>query len=438
MSVQWHLASFGVENFLSFAKQEPVSLGRLNVFVGRNSSGKSSVLHALALLAETVGDPSPHTSLLLAGNDINLGTYRDVVHKNQARRSMAFDLAMVGRGKGRRRPTTAPSRYRITFKEDATSRRPYLSAVAAYSGDGDRCFTLQGFPGGGTAGYRATQYANYARKPVGVVPAVRHFLPYFEDRTTTSTARGRRRIATFMSVNEASDVMANMLERLVYFGPSRAPLDAVYFPVGRYPLKLDPSGGNAVPMILGHARSKKEKRHLASVLEEWLGKRFELVSKAGLEGLHEGHGFRLQGVDPLIRASVVLSNTGYGVSQILPIVIQLAIGIPGLLLIEQPEIHLHPSAQAELANLLVEFVRRGYQVFVETHSEHLIMRLRALVARTEIEFPASDIKLFHVEKDGAGSKLKPVEISATGALTGWPRGFFSASAQDLQDLLARK
>jgi hypothetical protein len=437
MSIQWHLASFGVENFLSFAKQDPVPLGRLNIFIGRNSSGKSAVLHGLALLSETIGDPSPHTSLLLAGNDINLGTYRDVVHKNEGSRSIAFDLAMVGRGKGRRRSATAPSRFRATFKEDLASRRPYLSAVAAYTRTEDRCFTLQGFPGGGAPGYRATEFANYARKPPGVIPTIRHFLPYFEDRTTTSTARGRKRISTFMSVNEVSDDLSTMLDGLVYFGPSRARLDAVYFPVGRYPQKLAPSGGNAVPMILGHARTKRERAHLAKVLEEWLGQKFELVSKAGLEGLHEGHGFRLQGVDPLIKASVVLSNTGYGVSQILPIILQLAIGAPGLLLIEQPEIHLHPSAQAVLANLLVEFANRGYQVFVETHSEHLILRLRALIARGEIGLHSSEVKLFHVEKDRAGSHLKPVEISETGALTGWPKGFFSGSAQDLVAVLGR-
>jgi hypothetical protein len=437
MSLQWHIKALGLENFLSYSKQPPVDLGRLNVFIGRNSSGKSAVLHALALLSETVGDASPYTSLLLAGNDLNLGTFRDVVYKNRSGEAIAFDISMVAHGRGRRRPATSPTRFRMTFKEDEASRRPYLSAVAAYSRDDDRCFTLQGFPGGGSPGYRATGYADYKQKPAGVVPSIRHFLPYFEDRTSTSTARGRKRIATFMSVNEASDQLASILERLVYFGPSRAPLDAVYFPVGRYPEKLDSTGSNAVPLVLGRVRTAKDRRHFNTVMDTWLGARFGLVSSAGLEGLRGGHGFRLEGVDPLIRATVVLSNTGYGVSQILPIVLQLALGVPGVLLIEQPEIHLHPSAQAELANLLVEFVDLGYQVFVETHSEHLILRLRAMLARDEIGVDSEEIKLFHVEKEKGGSRLRPVEISATGSLSGWPKGFFSASADDLATILAR-
>ena len=78
---------------------------------------------------------------------------------------------------------------------------------------------------------------------------------------------------------------------------------------------------------------------------------------------------------------MTLSNTGFGVSQILPIVIQLAVGKPGVLLIEQPEIHLHPSAQAQLAKTLLAFAAENINYSSETHSEHLIYRLRGMLAR---------------------------------------------------------
>jgi predicted ATPase len=174
---------------------------------------------------------------------------------------------------------------------------------------------------------------------------------------------------------------------------------------------------------------------LLTTLNLWLGKRFELVNGAQVASFLEGHALRLTGHDPEIRTPVALSNTGYGVSQVLPLIALLALSRPGIVLVEQPELHLHPRAQVELADLLLEFARQGHQLLVETHSEHLLLRLRARFARKQARLQPEDVRIFFVDKDKEGSKATRVELGDTGRLENWPAGFFGASAGDLADLL---
>lgn len=433
---------FSVQNFLSYHDEMPIELSKLNVFVGTNSSGKSTVLHALALLSETAGDSSDYTSLLFAGNGLNLGTFRDAVHANDTAQSISFEIAISKdmqrlAAAGRVSIDLVPDRYRLFFREDPQSGSPYISAISAYTAEGRRCFTMQGHATKTTPGMQKADFPQFDKRPAGVVPRIRHFLPYFQLPDAVTGPRNAKRVAPFAAVNRLSDAIGDLFERAVYIGPSRSSLDVVYFPVGRYPTKLDSTGSNAVPLILGTVRQKRERARFAKTLQHWLGDRFGLVSKSNLRGVEEGLGFRFEGEDPLMQATVLLSNTGYGVSQVLPIVVQLALGNPCLLLIEQPEIHLHPRAQAELANLLVTFAERGYQLVVETHSEHLILRLRSLMAQKKTSLSPSDVCFFHVEKTEAGSIVNRVELEASGGLKGWPRNFFSASSDDLVELLKR-
>jgi len=98
---------------------------------------------------------------------------------------------------------------------------------------------------------------------------------------------------------------------------------------------------------------------------------------------------------------VNLLDVGFGASQVLPIITACLRATPGsLILIEQPELHLHPSAQAELGNLFVESEKRGIRFLIETHSEHLLLRIRRRLARTALNLLKIERRLpLLVEKD---------------------------------------
>lgn len=132
-----------------------------------------------------------------------------------------------------------------------------------------------------------------------------------------------------------------------------------------------------------------------------------------------------------------LANVGFGVSQILPVITLCLISDPGsLILLEQPELHLNPGMQQKLADFLLEMVKTGRQIIVETHSEYLITRLRRRAATSE-----SDHKYFGIvfaERDPEeGTSYRSVNVNEQGDLSEWPKGFFDHVAEDLRILMRK-
>lgn len=135
---------------------------------------------------------------------------------------------------------------------------------------------------------------------------------------------------------------------------------------------------------------------------------------------------------------VDLTNVGVGVSQLLPIIVMCLIADTGsLLMFEQPELHLHPAVQTLLGDFFVAVMRSGRQCILETHSEYLINRLRLRVA----EAPREDtlhrnIMIHFVERDGARSRFREVQINEFGAIAEWPKGFFDQGPDEAERILA--
>ncbi|MFC1605222.1 DUF3696 domain-containing protein, partial [Planctomycetota bacterium] len=94
----------------------------------------------------------------------------------------------------------------------------------------------------------------------------------------------------------------------------------------------------------------------------------------------------------------------------------------GCLIVEQPEIHLHPAAQANLADLFVHYANEGKQLVVETHSEHLLLRVRRRIAEGKIS--PDKVRIFLVEKSGTSTRIRCLKLEKNGHFQRWPKGFF--------------
>ncbi|MDB4324740.1 DUF3696 domain-containing protein [bacterium] len=135
---------------------------------------------------------------------------------------------------------------------------------------------------------------------------------------------------------------------------------------------------------------------------------------------------RAKGVD------VGLTDVGFGVSQLLPIVVQCVAGVEQLVSIEQPEVHVHPRLQAEIGDLIFDASRgdRCNQFIVETHSEHLVLRLQRKVR--EGKLPPDDLAILYVERGDNGSTVKRLHLDEEGEfIDEWPGGFFPERLREL-------
>jgi predicted ATPase len=119
-----------------------------------------------------------------------------------------------------------------------------------------------------------------------------------------------------------------------------------------------------------------------------------------------------------------LTDVGFGVSQVLPALVLLYYVPEGsTILMEQPEIHLHPSVQSGLADVILQVAEhRNIQVIVESHSEHLLRRFQRRIA--EEKYPANELKLYFCDSTQGVSKLSYLDIDLFGDIRNWPENFF--------------
>lgn len=131
-----------------------------------------------------------------------------------------------------------------------------------------------------------------------------------------------------------------------------------------------------------------------------------------------------------------LTHVGVGVSQVLPILIMALLAKKGdVVILEQPELHLHPKVQTRLADFFVTMNAVGKQCIVETHSEYMINRLRYLVAVSKDSKVSDDTMIYFVEKKGGHSEYRPVSINRYGVIEDWPDGFFDESERIASQIL---
>ena len=175
-------------------------------------------------------------------------------------------------------------------------------------------------------------------------------------------------------------------------------------------------------------------------LEEAQARTAEFLTALDKQGVSDITELRLWDSDKKVAVSVC--DVGFGISQVLP-VLTLAYGSSGdLIAIEQPEIHLHPALQAELADVFIESALGELQntFLLETHSEHLILRLLRRIRETsDHELPQGaralrpdDVCVLYVDPRASSSRVKELRIDSTGEfIDRWPDGFFADRAKEL-------
>lgn len=184
----------------------------------------------------------------------------------------------------------------------------------------------------------------------------------------------------------------------------------------------------------------RENVKLRSEVNEWLA-RFGL--KINVEQFREII-HRLAVTRNNLGFDLDITDVGFGFSQVLPVITQSFLAKPGsITVIEQPEIHLHPNMQADLADLFISAAKvkgknslSGPRFIIETHSEYLLNRLRRRIAEQAIS--SDDVALYFVERipssEASGSTVRSVEISRMGAFE-WPLEFFEETMEDTLQFL---
>jgi len=236
------------------------------------------------------------------------------------------------------------------------------------------------------------------------------------------------------------------LKTIQYLGPLRTYPERSYVWSGEVPEHVGWRGERAIEAMLAASdRSissgyKRRVRPFQAVIAHWL-QRIGLLDSFEVRAIAQ-HRKEYEVIVKTRGAAqdVNLPDVGFGVSQVMPVVVQCFYAPPRTtILLEQPEIHLHPRVQSELADLFIEAIHsredgsdRSVQLIIESHSEHFLRRLQRRVAEEMIK--PEEVALYFCHDSSEGAVLQPLKVNLFGDIENWPDDFFG---DEMADLTAR-
>ena len=397
----------------------------------------------LLLLAQTINSNDSEAPIVPCGSLIDLGNYRDFVHLHETERDLFFGFRYHTHPvEESPKPVGAypPGGVEMTFRAGGEAQEISLQKYEVTDIFNRTFFTRTAgknsfLLGGGlkTNGMNAREKAairsdfpvNFLFSPTQILYEMdKHGL---RDKLESSPNFTEGFAQYLKATGFTFSYIRNILHDLSYVGPLRAKLQRFYRLSGEMPETVGSQGEHVANLFRRKATALKPK------IDSWV-KAFEFGDELRYEKINDDL-FQLKFVSGSEATNI--ADAGFGASQVLPLIIQ-AVAAPedSLTLAEQPEIHLNPRLQCVLADLFVEMANSGHRVVVETHSEHLIVRLRRLIAEGKIE--AQDVNLYFIEKIGGHSNIRKIDIDARGSIANdqWPSGFFDETLREALALAA--
>ena len=542
-----------LSNFKAFADTVTIPIKPITLIFGPNSSGKSSFLHALLMLKQTIEESvSDKQTLLPKGSRIDLGNYREFIHNHEESRSFSvtfkvappidlFEAIPTEDYISQKEPSarlgklsdsveSLPLSITIDFAFN-NDKRIHVTKIDLLVGDEptpiitfvneppESMESLGDDANNEVKSKRERQWRNYRRSPKNYLRFKKienhdYWKKYFEaidekesfedieflDRVKKSdweTFLQREEISSDLK-ETISTIVAITDEREIKFRDDFLILSK-FLPVelnGYNPQYLTSSDFDvedqdnisvlilAVVFIiksflsncvhLGPIRHRPERNMLyGEIISSYVGVNGqytyeilatnpELVEKVNkqLSSLNIGYEIKIEPLEShssnlkvstirLISDSGIdhaITDVGYGISQVLPVILQCMLSTGETILIEQPELHLHPAQQAELGSFFASCVRTeninssevegGVErplpnnFIIETHSENIILRLQKLIRKGELK--KEDLAVIYFDKTAEGTVAKELRLNDRGEfLDPWPNGFFEESFKEM-------
>jgi predicted ATPase len=379
------IVSLKLQNFKPF-KEQLLPFKPLTLLSGLNSTGKSSILQSLLLLRQSyLQRLLPENGIILNGDLVNIGTVKDALFEGAKKEEFInFDI------------TWSDDKQGIwNFQELENLNTSFINLFSEIKD---------------SEVYKTSLFT----KNFHYIPAERigprAFNKISYDQVKRLGTLGNRCEYTlhFLELNESKDISDSKLSH-----PN------VKFSQFEYEDPETPS------------------LKLIDQVEAWMGEispgtRLKIKSSPDMDVIKLQCGY---GDSNPYRAT----NVGFGIAYTLPIIVAVLASSPGtLILVENPEAHLHPRGQAKMGELLALAASCGIQVVIETHSDHVLNGIRLAVHRRKLKH--EDVQLYYLERQKIGTDKFTTEVVSPridkyGRIDKWPDGFFDQMEKDLMELM---
>ena len=372
-----------IERFKSLRRTPLLELGKVNLLTGANGRGKSSLFQVFLTLSQT-WDKEAMNSLLTNGKGVNLGLYADVHNVYDADTSIVFHIVTNNEGDNE-----------FWLKYDRSKPKPTLIELSDAKVNGNSIFDSSG----NTMGDFNSDFSSDFN----------------------------------ISLSQLNDYPSLISLRHIHYIAADRKTAQYHEPMDESAVDLTPDGSNVLS-VLWNNRNQGILDEVERIMDNILdGSSFHIEPQAN-ELV-----FTLNSAKDDVLFQPI--NVGYGHGYILSVITALVIAKEeDTLIIENPEAHLHPAAQAKLMNIIIDYaIKKRIQVFVETHSDHILNTSLLAVKNSNIDLSVEDMQVLffsgHRGEDGHyESSVQNLEITQEGHILNPPQQFFEQYAMDLRDL----
>ncbi len=398
--------------------------GKVTVLIGVNGAGKSSVLQALLLLKQSLDS----NMLMLTGPLIKLGDYRDIAHGQNVESPVDIGLVVSYKAPGLQdftQPYISPSgafSYHVVANQNVIEQTAIVTG-----GDGNKELEASHSSHGGAVTPENIFINNEVTLSLIAAPNIG--CPFsLAPLTQGMSVQGQmifRRVSAFLST------ICTALDQF-YFVPAIRGFDALAYDVQatRQAEDLSAVGGSEeqAALVANTIAANPDlvddvTRRLNTILRDKGRLRFRtqqgrLISEVKTE-----------------RVSVNLVNEAFGLNQLVAPLLWLSkVPRDAIVGIEEPEIHLHPRAQAALCDVFVEVAtREDKQLILTTHSEHILMGLLTAVADGRLK--PDDLAVYEFQREGDTARVGRLEVNEYGQIAGGLKGFLETDLDEIGELI---
>ena len=441
-----------IQNFKGWIDTGDIDLAPITVLFGSNSSGKSSIGQFLVMLKQSVQQQDRRTVFLLSGEQasVNLGTPEDIFYFHNTDNDISFDY-LWNMGEKNSFSISGEKKTYDTLRFSGrvgvqNEKAPYLNV---------KKFLYQLYKGDVKQLSVGMKQENKGRQSDGKYVLLNEGIELKRNRGRAWKLSDPIKFYGFpdtaMAYYQDSDFLQDLslqqevlFSHFFYLGPLRSKSKRIYSWTGANPESVGDDGSLVIQSILSA-------RHLGRKLqfkpggknmefEEVIGKalkKMELVEDYRIKQIENRQDYEVKVKIKGTGNYVSLPDVGFGVSQVLPVVVQLFYAPDdSIIFIEQPEIHLHPKAQSLLADIIVDAVnmrekakRKRLQLIIETHSEYLLRRLQMRVSDETLAI--NELKAYFIVNRNRHSELNKLNVDSYGNILNWPEGFFGDMEEDM-------
>ncbi len=415
------ITQFTMEEVRCFSERQTLEIRPLTFLVGENSTGKTTALACFHVLANYLR----HGEVDFNSHPYSMGTFRDIV-RNSRKKEKAFKLGIASEH------ANETVEWTVECVQKKGGIEPAVSSVTVKFVDGEIAFDIEDSLGHRPCLTAFDEKRNRYRIVSGPDISLDLGLDFFL-RSLEGPAEGEIALKKYLKAREKSTSTLYepwpIWRNVAVFStaPIRSKPKRTYDAIREF---NDPEGSDIPMQLMRIAATQKDNWATLKAQLVAFGKSSGLFQNIEVKNLGGALGSPFQLKFTVRGPNANLINVGYGVSQILPILVQIldvdADRKSPFFLLQQPEVHLHPRAQAELSSLLVQLASTSNRAFiVETHSDYMIDRARIDIRKGHIQ--PEDVSLIYFEPKGNIVKVHNIGFDEMGNLVNVPahyRDFF--------------